>query len=309
MPFFRYKGLTKLTSNCYYVHPDDRNMPLLCNCKIPYFLVNSGFYFKYKTMHFLTHKLLLSSVLLLLTVACKKDNNKDPKDQPKETGQIKLVLENEVDGQALVFNKNSYVNASEDTFFVSKFNYFISNVVWTKTDNSVYAEPSSFHLVKQSDAASRSITIENVPVGNYKSVSFVLGVDSARNVSGAQTGDLDPAKSGDMFWSWNSGYIFLKMEGSFLEAGNPKHFEYHIGGFGGVNKTQRTIHLNFGTEEAKLTLSTVPQVKVKVNLNECFKNPNTMDFKSYPSIIMPGNNARLFADNYSKMFSIGLIQN
>ena len=51
-----------------------------------------------------------------------------------------------------------------------------------------------------------------MPAGNYNSLSFLLGVDSMHNVSGAQTGALDPAN--DMFWTWNSGYVMAKMEGA-----------------------------------------------------------------------------------------------
>jgi hypothetical protein len=50
-------------------------------------------------------------------------------------------------------------------------------------------------------------------------IRFLLGVDSARNVSGIQTGALDPARG--MFWTWNSGYVMAKIEGSSPSAHVP----------------------------------------------------------------------------------------
>src|SRR4051812_28015316 len=148
--------------------------------------------------------------------ACKKDSSTPATETETPpvtatTGSLKIELEHMVDTLPLEFDKN-YVNPKGDTFKVSKFNYFISNIVITNMDNSTYVEPNSYHLVKHSDAASTFITLENVPIGSYKSIRFMLGVDSARNVSGVQNGDLDLSKSGDMFWSWNTGYIFFKLE-------------------------------------------------------------------------------------------------
>ena len=52
-----------------------------------------------------------------------------------------------------------------------------------------------------------------------------------------RTGVLDPSGAGaDMYWTWNSGYIFFKMEGTSPAAtGMGNSFMYHIGGFGGYS--------------------------------------------------------------------------
>jgi hypothetical protein len=43
----------------------------------------------------------------------------------------------------------------------------------------------------------------NTSLKNITAIKFLLGVDSLKNVSGIQTGALDPAKG--MFWTWNTG--------------------------------------------------------------------------------------------------------
>ncbi len=136
----------------------------------------------------------------------------------------------------------------------------------------------------------------------------MLGVDSLHNVSGAQGGDLDPAKN--MFWSWTTGYIMLKLEGtapSSTVSGNV--IEYHLGGFKGINKTQRNFNLSFGTAMASVTKTTTPKIILKVNANEMFKTPTTLSFATLPIVSSAGANAKLIADNYADMIQFKQISN
>ncbi|MBK7385090.1 MAG: hypothetical protein IPI81_17420 [Flavobacteriales bacterium] len=70
-----------------------------------------------------------------------------------------------------------------------------------------------------------------VPQGiHVDSISFLLGIDSLTNVSGAFGGDLDPTKG--MYWAWNSGYINWKLEGTCTKCETLKNqFEFHLGGY------------------------------------------------------------------------------
>lgn len=254
--------------------------------------------------------------LFVAVTACKKDTKKpdttpDPVVVPTPTtGSLKIEFEHVVDTLPLVFNQ-SYVNPKGDTFQVSKFNYFISNIVITNADNTTFTEPNSYHLVKHSDEASTFITIPNIPLGSYKSIKFMLGVDSARNVSGAQTGDLDLAKSGDMFWSWNTGYIFFKLEGTSPKSGDAqKSLTYHIGGFGGPYKGQRIFDLGFQGTTANITAAITPLVHLSVNVNEFFKTPTLIDVSTLYNHMSPTiANNKVFADNYADMISFEHVHN
>jgi hypothetical protein len=68
---------------------------------------------------------------------------------------------------------------------------------------------------------------------------FLLGVDSLTNVSGAFGGDLDPTNG--MYWTWQSGYINMKLEGRSSAA--PKgRFELHLGGYAAPHATAQWVH-------------------------------------------------------------------
>lgn len=266
---------------------------------------------------------ILPLLVLITAASCKKDKKNDPAPETPNTptvptpttpttsmpGSLKLHFENMVDTNDLVFG-NNYVNAMGDTFKISKFNYYISNVVITKTDNSTFTEPNSYHLVRHSSTSSGLITLANVPAGSYKSVSFMIGVDSTRNVSGTQNGDLDPVVASDMYWSWNSGYIFVKLEGTSPKSGaTDKSLVYHVGGGGGVNKAQRMVTLTFGTSTADVSQTATPIVHISADALEMLKTPNAIDFSTSFFLMGPGANAKKYADNYADMFHFEHIHN
>lgn len=260
----------------------------------------------------------ITALTLVSTLSfCKKDSKTEATPDPTptpgsetKTGGLSLFFENKVDSLGLAFNKD-YVNTNGDTFSVSKFNYFITNIVLTKSDGSTFAESESYHLIKHSDQNTYWINLKNVPVGSYKSVKFTVGVDSARNVSGAQTGDLSMTTAADMFWSWNTGYIFFKLEGKARRSADPgKRIEYHIGGYGGANKAQRTISFTI-TEPAEVSTSISPKVHFFADINKVFDAKTKIDFSKsgYYTVLNPGAYSLEIADNYAQMFRYGHTHN
>ena len=75
-----------------------------------------------------------------------------------------------------------YTNAFGEDYSIQKFKYYVSNI---KADN--HFEKESYHLVDASKQESLSFEFP-LEAGNYNSLDFMLGVDSLRNCSGAQTG-------------------------------------------------------------------------------------------------------------------------
>jgi hypothetical protein len=164
-----------------------------------------------------------------------------------------------VDTRPLVLNDETYTNSSGEKFTITTINYFISNIKFKTIDGSEYIVPqdSSYFLVKEIDSTTKSINLK-VPEGKYTATSFIIGVDSLRSTTDLRHRidalDISGGMLGGMYWTWNSGYIFFKLEG-ICEQAKPdmtgeRKFRYHIGGFGGYNKPslnnikQVTIDLN-----------------------------------------------------------------
>ena len=184
--------------------------------------------------------LALSAALAAVVFAsCKKDEDATP----AGVGTVDIALEHKVGGADLDLTKSkaAYKTAAGDSFRVTKFTYYVSNVQLNKADGSSYKVPESYFLVNEANAATKHLTLAGIPVGDYNSLTFTIGVDSTRNVSGAQTGAL--SQSNGMFWMWSTGYIFLKLEGNYVQAGQatPGALSIHIGGFRKPYNAIRTV--------------------------------------------------------------------
>src|SRR5262249_39442029 len=144
--------------------------------------------------------------LTLLLNACKKDTIvEDPQPELPPLANTNDSTSLMVSFTAIANNKTlrpvygTYSNTSKDGFTVTKFNYYISNIKLYRDNGTVYVEPESYHIIKHVDSLT-SFSINRLPEGTYNRVEFLIGVDSLRNVSGAQKGALDPKH--EMFWTW-----------------------------------------------------------------------------------------------------------
>jgi hypothetical protein len=59
--------------------------------------------------------------------------------------------------------------------------------------------------------SSTHVFFKNLEISNYDDVSFTLGLDSSKNVSGDLENAYDPLLG--MYWAWNTGYVNLKLAG------------------------------------------------------------------------------------------------
>jgi hypothetical protein len=76
----------------------------------------------------------------------------------------------------------------------------------------------------------------------FNNVKFTIGVDSLTHTLGPLDGALDPING--MYWTWQSGYINVKIEGSSEKSKAKRNsFQYHIGGYHASTNTIRDITL------------------------------------------------------------------
>jgi len=209
-----------------------------------------------------------------------------------------------VDTADLLFG-TEYRNVFNEPYKVSAFKFYIHAIQMINTDSGkVFEIPKDkYYLVNFADSASTQIKIGVQPY-KYNRIAFTLGVDSARNVSGAQTDALDPGKG--MFWTWNTGYIMAKLEGNSPLASTPNNaFEYHIGGFKtGENVVEKVTLLFPFTTEIDLKPGKTTDMSISANVNAWFYNPHDIMISANPTCMTPGTLAVQIAENYRKMFTV-----
>ncbi|MEX6688207.1 hypothetical protein QTN47_11910 [Danxiaibacter flavus] len=251
----------------------------------------------------------LAAVIGLFFTACKKENTAPY--NASEKAELSVEFDNIAGSSDLQLNTGVYTNASGEKLTITKLKYYVSNFVLTNTDGSVYTVPqdSCYFLIDESNEETHE-PILRVPEGEYKSLTFTVGVDSLRSTMdiSRRTGVLDPTSDGgDMYWGWNSGYIFFKMEGSSpasTSMGNT--FAYHIGGFGGYSSA--TIN-NIKTITLDLTARGTPKVKsgketnihLMVDVLKMFTGTTNISIATTPMVMFSGASVGI-ANNYTAMF-------
>jgi len=131
--------------------------------------------------------------------------------------------------EKLILNQKYPIN-QKDSFEINVLRFYISNITFYNNNQLVYKELNSYHLIDLAEKETVQIGFKNQQKKGFNIIKFNLGIDSTTNVSGAFGGDLDPTKG--MYWTWQSGYINLKLEGkSELCRTRNNQFQYHLGGY------------------------------------------------------------------------------
>lgn len=166
-------------------------------------------------------------ISIFLLISCKKD-----KSQIQETAPLSFHWHTLV-GELTAKYGTTYTS-KDIKFNLSDFRYYISNIVLIKSDGTEYPISDKVLLINPSELV---YPLDTLPVGNYKGFRFTLGLDSATNHKDPTTYDATSplaVQSPSIYWTWSSGYIFMKVEGKYdstIAQTGPidQPFFYHIG--------------------------------------------------------------------------------
>ncbi len=208
--------------------------------------------------------------------------------------QGKITVKNELtfNSKPLELNQ-SYVTVNKDTILIETVKFYLSNFKIEFQNGTTYKEKNSYHLIDYEEPETLQFELEKIN-SKIKSVSFDIGVDSLANVSGAMSNDLDATKG--MYWSWQSGFINLKIEGKSASCKTRKNkFQFHIGGYQKNTATLRNIVLFFDATHKDDSI-----LNLNYDLSKLFESIN---LKELSTVMIPGNEAVKIANNFCKIIS------
>ncbi|MBC7426243.1 MAG: hypothetical protein H7321_06870, partial [Bacteroidia bacterium] len=117
-----------------------------------------------------------------------------------------------------------------DTFSVGNYKVLLSNFIFQKEDGSFLNIKNAYGYLSFANGI-KSVKVEGIPEGKYKSIAFEVGLDSAINhgdfAQWPATHPLNPVLTG-MHWEWKTGYIFHIFEGGFMDNGKVSSFSFHV---------------------------------------------------------------------------------
>lgn len=138
-----------------------------------------------------------------------------------------LIIDARLDNNVMLLDSTYIIGEAQIQF--SKFKFYLSNPSFFYVGHPVKTSRADFFLI-DFGTQERQINFPQKLDMMPDSISFLLGVDSLINEQGVKGGALDPLNG--MYWTWRTGYINLKIEGSLrIKGGNEQSFAYHLGGF------------------------------------------------------------------------------
>ena len=257
--------------------------------------------------------ILLSIFCLCLFLASCANDNVSP--ITKKGGSVILNIDNVIGNQNLEYDK-TYSIASGEKYTIKKLKYYISNIQFMKSDGSVTTvqQDSSYFLVDESNSTSMILSLPQVEIGKYLAIRLMIGVDSAKSMAPLEKrrGVLDMSGLGqDMYWTWNQGYIFFKMEGIYTDfSGKNDDYTYHIGGFGNNGSSLnniKVITIPLGSTECEVSEDKKLTINLIADISKVFNGKKEITIVDHPIITFSPFSIDI-ADNYSEMMSFSSLQ-
>lgn len=190
------------------------------------------------------------TVLALFTTSCKKgctdpnainyddrakkmDNSCEYEEEPP-TAPINLKIYHMLDGQSFAFNQDFTDDFGNKCSF-TRAQMYLSNPIYLDDQMDTIATPEAYVLVSPDENAYSFGSLTGQP--HVHMMNLLVGVDATANVSdpaGYDNGHALAYQSPSTHWNWNSGYIFIAIEGKVDVDGNGTYdagedFLMHVG--------------------------------------------------------------------------------
>lgn len=207
----------------------------------------------------------------------------------KSENPVTISFSAMVAGEPLQFGKPVAAPNGDGTYIINDFKLYISNIKLIGGGGEDFKEPDSYHLLTFQDQPHYSITLPEVPSGEYKKIQLSIGVDEVGNFSKDYPGDLDPTNQ--MAWNWTQGYKFILFEGLYKPVSSEEEIPlvYHVG-------------FSENRKDLEFALTSSKEIQFIIHLDQLFENPKLIDFHTHPRILFNKDHSAMISGNYANSF-------
>ena len=197
-----------------------------------------------------------------------------------ETTIIPLEIQVILNKQALALGQMVFIPILNDSVQIDRLRFYLSDISVSNSLENQENMGERFMLIDLENPSSLKRQLSLRKDQTWDSIHFQLGVDSTTQMKGAQAGDLDPMHG--MYWSWRSGYINFKCEGSSpICPARKNEFVFHIGGFQTPFNTIQSVTLPLRADTIVIQIDLTPlftDVKVKQNYQVMSPSAKAVNF-------------------------------
>ena len=198
-------------------------------------------------------------------------------------GQLRIIPS--WDNKALELEQ-VYLTENKDSISFSTLKMYFSDFRFREKLSGGITEIDTLIFYDLADSSTH-VFFKNLEISNYDDVSFTLGLDSSKNVSGELENAYDPLLG--MYWAWNTGYVNLKLAGkSNLILTKTHDFEFHLGGYRYPLATAQNIEVDLNDQYIYFDLEKLFSESINLSKNH--------------HIMLPGKDAFLISQGLSDCF-------
>lgn len=220
----------------------------------------------------------IAALSVAMVSSCKPEepNNGGGDTTPAEKGLV-VKWNGVFNGTALEYKTGEYTRGNGEIMRVSNWAMILSKVELVRNDDSRVTLGDGYVYVDFVGGKNTN-TYATIPAGDYKGISFKLGLDSAINHGDPAVWPAEHPLNGSytgLHWGWAGGYIFQAIDGNWKASASASTWNgisLHTAG----DKFTQTVFVpfNFTLTENRKTMV------IEANVEEYFKNPILINFKT-----------------------------
>ncbi len=223
----------------------------------------------------------------------------------KETnGTVIVQFDHYISSEPLQYKSSlKYFNKSANAYNIGECRYIVGKFAVTHTSDVVdYID--GYRIVDLDDPLTFKVLLPNIKPGDYKSISFLVGVDTVSNNNYLANGSKPAGLESDVSMDWSGmGFRFVILNGEYLkDSATPAKlpYGYHIGLNENVNS------FNFPTNTFNIN-GNVRTANIKVDFAKFFDGANQWDISKADlnhSENSKKADTRKLGQNIGQMFSL-----
>jgi hypothetical protein len=223
-------------------------------------------------------KLSILIVASLFLLSCGEDE-----ESKLDNAQISFQFKHFYKTQELEIRADNnliYTNSANNPWNVKVLKYYISKLSLVNQDGTVY-DVNMYKYINPAEleASYTQYLLKDIPNGRYTKLSFIFGIDSARNKPFVLE---NTSENNSMEWpsQIGGGYHFMMMDGVFRNSNNQlSGYGIHLGKPG--NQIKYEFPIDFTAVEGKKS-----SINIKMSIDQWFDGLNKIDLNDGYGYIM-----------------------
>ncbi|TAH27685.1 MAG: hypothetical protein EAZ07_00370 [Cytophagales bacterium] len=249
-----------------------------------------------------SNKTILGLALCYITLSCKPDKEQEPIPTPVQDkmGTVEIIIEPKFEDKNFKIG-DTYTTVAKEEIKINDLKFFLSNIGLVNLDASEsksYPYPgdsaqSGVYLVNfvkpnfdaGNGGGTNSYKIQiKAKEGEYADLRFDMIVPRELNFADITKNPYPVQAKNGMYWSWNSGFKFMVVNGTSNVIGGSKAFHLSLGLDKSVSYLFKSLILAPSREKIIVSEGKTTTIKFNFDISQIFQNTDGSAYSLKPPV-------------------------